>query len=271
MRGPGYGEILKTIDHLKTNYGNGASNAAFLKDLTAVQNLYQDVVKKSSSSPNKSLAKNPDTRSMVNLTSSHMMPFNDPSRTYAGDAFSNRFSAFDNKIHSTKNQQQQAQQYKDNTGNNLSGSPNVQQKFTVHGIVNDPLTEFKLGTEKISKMLDQGHTALHDIQYKFANGQTVSPPGGGAGFGRDAVSSEEKQLQEYALQEQELLSTLYSLPSGTLMYQQTLNRITELSQLKVELEKIVREQKLSRNWELQNQKKDVEKFNIILVTLSLAL
>ena len=262
MRGPGYGEILKTIDHLKTNYGNNGPNAGFLKDLESVQNLYQDVVKKSSSSPNKSIMKNPDTRSMVNLTSSHMQPFNEASRTtFAGDAFSNRFSAFDNRIPSTINKHHP--QHHQNKDNHLAGEFNPQQKATVHGIVNDPLTEFKLGSEKISKLLEVGHTALHDLQHKFANGQTVSPPGGDAGFGRDAVSPEEKQLQEYALQEQELLSTLYTLPAGTYMYHETLNRITELSQLKVELEKIVREQKLSRNWELQNQKKDVEIFIII--------
>ena len=151
---------------------------------------------------------------------------------YGGDAYSVNFSAFDQR-----NNQNQKPKSK--------FLPENERKPAKNGVLGETPMTFRDGTEKINKLLKNGNSTLHGLQTKFADGQTMAFPSGYSNFNNEALTDEELQLQEYTTQEKELLETLNVTPVGSFLYRSTLNKIKELATLKHELEKIIREQKLS--------------------------
>jgi len=232
-------QTTNDIDTLKRNFAeSGNQDASYLKDLKRVEDLYKDLVNRTS--PLKTYAGGDERQAYANTTASPQR-MNETGAVFNGDAYSTRISAPHDPFQQT----------------NMSMMPTTPQTTLGNQSAfgnrtnRDPLKEFRDGTDKISRLLDDGNTTLNDIRSKFANAQGVSYPyGTNPAFDR-GVSDEENQLQEYSRQEKELLNTLHSLPVGTKMYQDVLKKVQELSQLKNELEKIIREQKLSRNWQTQ--------------------
>lgn len=240
---------MNDIDTLKRNFvESGNQDQTYLKDLKKVEDLYKSLVQKTS--PLKTYGSNggvDEQQAYANLNTTGSPPrLNETAGVvFNGDAYSTRISAYDPLRQS----------------HNGSMMPPITPQTTLGNRTNrDPLKEFRDGTDKISKLLDDGNTTLNDMRSRFANGQSVSYPyGNNPAFDR-GISDEENQLQEYARQEKELLNTLHSLPVGTKLYQEALKKVQELSQLKTELEKIIREQKLSRNW--QNQTSQLQPQNV---------
>lgn len=213
---------------MKNRQNNGADkDPTFIKDLQKVEDLYKSLVYRTGNriSPSKS----DKTFAVLNVTNSSGI--NETTRTpFTGDAFSNRFSAFDPATQRAGNS---------NYGTAKTTSRNNNQ-------------DYKNGPDKITQLLEDGNQTLHDLQFKFANGNRISYPHSNPAFDR-GVSDEELQLKEYEEREKELLKNLSSLPSGSRLYQDALHQIKELALLKNELEKIIKEQKLSRNMQQQVQ------------------
>jgi len=227
------------IEYLKNRQNDSSDNKdpTFMKDLQKVEDLYKSLVyrtgnKISPSKSEQSYARLNVTKS-PGLNESTFRPF------VEGDAMSTRFSAFDTTQPRAINSALENKNSMINFGNGTFSSRN-------------PVQDFKNGTNRINQLLEDGNQTLHDMQFRFANGNKISYAHSNPAFDR-GVSDEENQLIEYEEREKELLKTLNTLPAGSKVYQDVLHQVKELSLLKRELEKIIKEQKLSKNAYTQPQ------------------
>ena len=230
--------MLDDIEYLKNRQNNGSDkDPTFLKDLQKVEDLYRSLVHRTGNklSPSKS----DNSFAYLNVSKSPVLDNITPT-ALPGDAFSTKFSAFDtNTTH--------------RTGNNTLDIKNSQVNFGNTNITSrNPVYDIKNGSDKINQLLEDGNQTLHDLQFKFANGNRITYAYSNPAFDR-GVSDEENQLREYEEREKELLKTLNSLPVGSRLYQDALHQIRELAVLKAELEKIIKEQKLSKNSQQHQQ------------------
>lgn len=233
----------------------------FVRDLEAIELLYKELARKTkhnttSRSAFPVMGLKSVTNAGINTGNVSMLTSSPPPRIYygGGDAFARL---------TTRNHEINGPSY----SSYLSIKPAAasERPSVEHGIASPKQPELKEliknGGERINTILKNEYQTLNDLQFRFANGEKMSFANQKNFFNVEGLSDEELQLKEYEAQEKELLQTLNSLPQNSVLYQEALNRFNELSMLKIELEKIIKEQKLSKDWDAQRQQKLVRTFD----------
>jgi hypothetical protein len=117
--------------------------------------------------------------------------------------------------------------------------------------------------EKANIHIQTGRKTLQSLQQKMTSvefGMKDSDFRQPKGFELEGESEEEKMLMEYKRQEEEAMEAISLISPYSDLYKYKLAQIKKLNQLKIELEKIVQEQKYQRMWQAQTSQKKVNLF-----------
>lgn len=121
--------------------------------------------------------------------------------------------------------------------------------------VRQKIVELKTTGQNIDNMLKNSNENLYLLQNKLSSSLAPTEIKG------DAVhiqTEEERLLNEYRAQEQEIMKALASIAPGTDIYKYKISQLKRLGDLKRELEKIIQEQRQQRLWNQVKEKKQVK-------------
>ena len=140
---------------------------------------------------------------------------------------------------------------------NFNNMPDISRSFANKGevensVLKKSVNDIQFGTNKINKMINKNNTSMLELQMKlsgFDPSVEKSFYGKKGLFLKDNVvieTEEEKMLKKIVVEEGDAVRNLANLPLDSEIYKIKLQQMQPLINYRVELEKIVQEQRFAR-------------------------